>query len=214
METPLIIIVDDIESNILPLQHFLKKEGYRIVSTSDPKATQELAEMHKPDLIVLDIGMPEMNGIEVCELLKSNHATKEIPVIFLTVRSSEDTIVAAFNAGCTDYIIKPFHAFELITRIKKHIEIKFTLDSLIRSNSQMASLIRAKNEFFSLALKEILNPIQNIIDTSDGLLSASTMDHQLLSEPFKEPVIRIKDTASFVADTLIKFLKTQGEIVN
>jgi CheY-like chemotaxis protein len=119
-----ILIVDDTPENIHILSESLK--GFvKYIALNGEKAIK-LATEKIPDLILLDIIMPGMNGFEVCEKLKSDDRTKEIPIIFLSSESHSDSIVRGFEAGAADYVTKPFNAKELTTRVKTQIELKIS----------------------------------------------------------------------------------------
>lgn len=120
----LILIVDDNPENRKVLLSFLINKGYEVGSSRDGYKAIEFVKNEKPDLILLDIMMPGMDGFEVCEKLKSNPETKHIPVIFLTSKTCTEDIVRGFKSGAVDYVSKPFNSEELIARVEAHIEIK------------------------------------------------------------------------------------------
>ena len=121
---PLILIVDDTTKNIQVLGNMLYSKGYNISVATSGKEALESVKAKTPDLILLDIQMPEMDGFEVCKNLKSNPSTKEIPVIFLTAVTDPEKIVHGFELGAVDYITKPLNPAELFMRVATHIEIK------------------------------------------------------------------------------------------
>lgn len=113
-----ILIIDD-EQDLAELQAFnLSKEGYETLIANDGQQGYEIAANEKPALIILDLMMPELNGIDVCKLLKKNPETATIPVIMLTARSEEIDRVVGFEVGADDYLTKPFSNRELLLRIK------------------------------------------------------------------------------------------------
>lgn len=119
-----ILIVDDNLNNLQLLGKILTDNGYEvIVATSGAQALKNI-EKKDPDLILLDIMMPDMDGFEVCKRLKANDITKHIPVIFITAKKETDDIVKGFEVGAIDYITKPFNTMELLVRVKTHIEMK------------------------------------------------------------------------------------------
>ena len=126
----LILVVDDNPENINLLGNILRENGYEVGAASDANKAFEFVKNELPDLILLDVMMPGMNGFEVCEELKSNVETKHIPVIFLTAKTTTEDIVKGFKVGGVDYVTKPFKKEELIARVDTHIEIK-TLRSLL-----------------------------------------------------------------------------------
>jgi len=113
-----ILIIDD-ESDIREiLSYNLKKEGYQVITVSNGKEGIDIATKEQPDLILLDVMMPEMDGIEVCEILKEREQTQNILICFLTARSEDYSQIAGFNAGGDDYVSKPIKPKVLISRIK------------------------------------------------------------------------------------------------
>ncbi len=123
--TPLILIVDDEETNRLLLKQILKLNKYEYEEAFDGLEGIEKAKTILPDLILLDINMPNMSGFDACKKLKLMPETREIPIIFLTAINKTKTIIEGFNLGAVDYITKPFKTLELLARIEAHIELKF-----------------------------------------------------------------------------------------
>ncbi len=118
MDTYTILIVDD-ESDILDLlQYNIEREGYKVLLASDGEEAVKVARKHRPDLILLDIMMPKMDGIEVCRQIKEEPELSKTFIIFLTARSEEYSEVAGFDAGADDYIFKPIKPRVLLRRIK------------------------------------------------------------------------------------------------
>ncbi len=128
-----ILVVDDAPANIQVLSATLKEKGYQIsVATNGPQAL-ELVPRVAPDLILLDVVMPGMDGFETCRRLKESSATKSIPIIFLTARTEVGDIVKGFEMGAVDYVAKPFNAHELLARVHTHL----TIDRLNRENERL-----------------------------------------------------------------------------
>jgi len=128
----LILVVDDNAGNLQILGNMLTNEGYLVASATGGAKVVEFSLKRVPDLILLDIMMPEIDGFEVCRQLKSNKNTKSIPVIFLTAKIETEDIVTAFNAGAVDYIKKPFNSDELLARVKTHIDLKRAYEEIKR----------------------------------------------------------------------------------
>ena len=112
-----IMLVDDIMISMVQLKEALELKGFKVVMYDTPLRVLEFAKLLQPDLILLDIVMPQMSGIEVCEQLKSDEKTKSIPVIFLTALAQKKEVVKGVQAGAENYIVKPYHFEELFTRI-------------------------------------------------------------------------------------------------
>jgi len=121
---PTIMIVDDQPVNIQVLGKRLEMEDYTTMVAMNGKTALEMVNERKPDLILLDIMMPEMSGFEVCERLKRNPETQTIPIIFITAKTDPEDIVKGFTLGAVDYVSKPFNFAELKARIKNHTELK------------------------------------------------------------------------------------------
>ena len=119
----LILIVDDMPENIDVLYNILKNR-YEIIVAKNGEKALKLAKEKLPDLILLDILMPAMDGYEVCKKLKNDESTKVIPIIFLTAKSNEEDIERGLKCGVVDYVSKPFNTDELEARIETHLHLK------------------------------------------------------------------------------------------
>jgi diguanylate cyclase (GGDEF)-like protein len=125
-----LLVVDDAETNIGILSRMLK--DYEVMVASDGSGCLEVLEREHPDLILLDIMMPGMDGYEVCRRIKAREAWRDIPVLFLTARTDEASIVKGFDVGGSDYVTKPFRARELLARVKTQLQYKRALEQLRR----------------------------------------------------------------------------------
>jgi len=125
-----ILVVDDNQENLRVVVNYLQDKGYQMALALDGGNALKILETSKIDLILLDIMMPEMDGFEVCKIIKANDATKDIPIIFLTALTETNDIVKGFELGGVDYITKPFIKEELFARVSAHIKIKMMLDYL------------------------------------------------------------------------------------
>lgn len=139
-KTPLILIVDDVARNLQVLGTILSKENYKIAAANNGEQAISIANSTLPDLILLDIMMPGINGYEACARLKKNPKTRDIPIIFLTAKIELDDIVKGFETGAVDYITKPFNSVELLVRTKTHLELKISRDLLKIKNEQLEKL--------------------------------------------------------------------------
>jgi len=113
-----ILVVDDEQDLLDLIEYNLKKEGYNVLKAENGVQGLEMAKEHNPNLVLLDIMMPKMDGIEVCEKMRSNPDLKSIPVIFLTARSDEKTEVEGLDTGADDFVTKPISTTKLLSRIK------------------------------------------------------------------------------------------------
>jgi len=119
---PLLLLVDDMPQNLQVLTSHLGRD-YDLAITTQGRQTLDMALAHPPDLILLDVMMPDLDGFEVCKALKANVKTATIPVIFLTARVDVDSVVKGFELGAVDYVTKPFRAAELRARVKTHVQL-------------------------------------------------------------------------------------------
>lgn len=124
MTKSLILAVDDKPQNLQFLGKLLSDNGYEVGMAQNGQQALNFIQKSEPDLILLDIMMPVMDGYEVCRQLKDDFSTRHIPVIFLTAKADTEDVVRGFEVGGVDYVTKPFNAAELLARIRTHIEVK------------------------------------------------------------------------------------------
>lgn len=189
-EAPLILIVDDLAQNLQILTTHLGEAGYRVAAAKSGEQALKALEKIQPDLILLDIIMPEMDGLEVCRRLKADPRLADIPVIFLTAKSESEDLLQGFEAGGVDYITKPFHTAELLARVKTHTELKRHRDLILEyseqlksHNQQLEALNQEKNHFLGIAAHDLKNPLGNIL-TLTQLIKMGTIDSEALSKNY------------------------------
>lgn len=167
---PCILIVDDNPINLKIFGHILCEQNYLIIEARDGQIALELFETVKPDLVLLDVMMPGMDGFEVCRRIKSNPKNLNIPVIFLSARNDVADIVKGFESGAIDYLAKPFNKSELLARLKTHLDFKLTRDELIRTTDHLTELNELKNRIFSIIGHDLRSPLSNVKMTLDFIL--------------------------------------------
>ncbi len=136
----LILVVDDVPKNLQLVVEILDRSGYMTTFASGGKQALERLNKTNPDLILLDLMMPEMNGLEVCQNIKANSQYENLPIIFLTASNERDHLLQAFDHGAIDYINKPFYAPELLARVKTHLSLKQTQDELKQAYQQLEEI--------------------------------------------------------------------------
>ncbi|QTA82836.1 Signal transduction response regulator, receiver domain histidine kinase, Hpt-like [Desulfonema limicola] len=175
-----IIIVDDNPDNLRLLAGLLGQKGYNVRLIRDGKMVLASAKSAKPDLILLDILMPEINGYEVCRQLKQDKDTSDIPVIFISALNEVVDKVKAFSSGGVDYITKPFHQEEVFARIEAHLSLRKlqkdiaekntclleTQEKLIKAKAEAEQAARVKSQFLANMSHEIRTPLNSIIGLS------------------------------------------------
>ncbi|MDM8564672.1 diguanylate cyclase [Candidatus Halobeggiatoa sp. HSG11] len=128
--TSTILIVDDEPNNLDVLNNCLHSAGFKVLAATNGEMALKRVAYKKPDLILLDINMPKMDGFETCKRLRENESTKDTPVIFVTALADIETKLKAFHAGGVDYITKPFVEEEVLARVRVHIRLEKTLERL------------------------------------------------------------------------------------
>lgn len=168
-----ILIVDDSPKNVEILQNFLHKNGYQVLTAFDGVQAFEMCKVHLPDLILLDIIMPKMNGYETCASLKKEETTKDIPVIFLSSLTDINDLIQGFQYGAVDYITKPFNSHEILVRIKTQLDLK---------NSKETIQIQKKNyqQLVNVLCHDITNPFNTITTLVDFLKSNKNNINKML----------------------------------
>ena len=148
-----ILIVDDTPENLSVLFNLLNSR-YEVLAAESGSVALEITEQDKPDLILLDIIMPEIDGYEVCRILKSSEDTKHIPVIFISALNEADNKVKGFDAGAVDYITKPIQHEEVFARIQTHLDIKHLTEKLTRLNSSLEEKVKERTKELEEKIKE------------------------------------------------------------
>lgn len=157
-----ILVVDDVEENTYIVSTILKSAGYTPFVANSGKQAIQIAETQHPDLVLLDINMPEMNGYEVCKYFKEHEPIADIPIVFLTVHADAESIAKAFDTGAVDYLTKPFKKAELLARVKVHLALRQAQELLEDQNESLKRLNDEKNEFLGIAAHDLKNPLNSI----------------------------------------------------
>lgn len=159
---PTLLVVDDNPKNLQIVALILRELNYKLIIATDGKSAVDLVERARPDLILLDVMMPGMDGFDTCKMIKSNPANDNIPVIFLTALSEKVNTVKGFEVGGVDYMVKPFNKEELVTRIKTHLELKFTRDKLQKTTDNLIELNSIKDKLFSIIGHDLRSPVGSL----------------------------------------------------
>lgn len=172
---PTILVVDDNKKNLQVLGNILHEEAYKVAMAIEGNSAIKLANQLLPDLIILDIMMPGMDGFEVCKILKADENTKEIPIIFLTAKIEIDDVIEGFNLGGADYITKPFKRKELIVRIKNHLDLINSKRKIIEQANELKAANIFKDKLFSIIGHDLRSPLSSLKLTFD-LIVAGLID--------------------------------------
>jgi two-component system, sensor histidine kinase and response regulator len=167
--TPTVLIVDDNLNNVKIIALTLRSLNFKLVIATNGMTAVEMVEKTKPDLVLLDVMMPEMDGYETCRIIKSKKENTNLPIIFLTALTDKENTVKGFEVGGVDYITKPFNKEELISRVITHLELKFTRDKLEQTTVYLTSLNTVKDKMFSVIGHDLRSPLGSVKMTLEFL---------------------------------------------
>lgn len=198
-----ILIVDDILENIQVLAGILSKEGVKISIATNGLQGVDTAMKLLPDLILMDVTMPEMDGYEACRLLKENETTDHIPIIFLTARVDTEDLIKGFKAGGVDYITKPYNPTELLARVVNHLDLKFAKEEIEKAKEKLELANRDKDRFLALVSHDLRSPFAGIIGLVDLVVDDfESFDKEELFSYFKTFQTSLRVQHKFLEDLL------------
>ena len=192
-----ILLVDDQPANLRVVSTLLSRHGYEVLAAQDGPAALEVCAHTTPDLVLLDILMPGMDGFDVLTTIKQDERLMRVPVICLTAMQDRDLLVRAFEAGAVDYVTKPFMAEELLARVSVHLGLKLTRDRLERVAQERQDLV-------NLVAHDLKNPLSSVLFASDMLL-------QQACKPERIPryLEMIHDSAGDAISYIRRYLESQ-----
>jgi signal transduction histidine kinase len=213
--TGLILIVDDTPANLDTLSTVLSDVGYEIaIATSGEKALQ-LLQRRCPDLILLDVRMPGIDGFETCQRIKAIPKTSDIPIVFMTSLIDINNKIKGFNYGAVDYISKPFQEQEILARVRTHIELHLLTQNLEQQVAAQTASLRIANEalekaniskrsFLSTMSQEIRTPIETILRLTEQL---QEQKYGILNSQQVEDLANIEDNGNHLISLISNTLK-------
>lgn len=189
-----ILVVDDITKNLQVVGTVLRNQGYKVMAAASGAEALKCVRTQLPDLILLDLMMPEMDGLEVCRRLKSDSTTSQVPVIFLTASNEMEHLVNGFEVGAVDYVTKPFNPPELLARVRTHLELKHARERLREMNEE-------KNEFMGIAAHDLRNPLGAITGYAEILIEEMESLQPSVPEPGARAVREAGECAGRIRET-------------
>ena len=193
-----ILVVDDEPTNIFVLDGLLSANNFNVITASNGKKALELIKTEKPDLVLLDIMMPEMSGIEVLQRIINDPETNELPVLMVSAKTDSEVIETAMNIGAIDYIPKPFVDIELLARVRSGLRLKKNIDHL-------KELIESKSNFIRTVSHDLRTPFASISGFADILLNDPDLRKKMTSE-HKEFLQYIIETSHYLIGYFNKLL--------
>ena len=205
-----ILIVDDVMSNVLLLKVLLTNEKFAIATASNGRQALEQVEKENPDLVLLDVMMPDMSGFEVAQHLKSNPNTADIPIIFLTALNSTADIVKGFQVGANDFISKPFNKEELIIRVTHQISLVAAKRLILSKTEELQRTIAGRDKLYSVIAHDLRSPMGSIKMVLNMLI-LSLPSEKIGAEMYELLTMANQTTEDVFSllDNLLKWTKSQ-----
>jgi two-component system sensor histidine kinase/response regulator len=210
-----ILIVDDVVSNVLLLKILLSNEKFQVCTANSGEACIEQTKAEKPDLILLDVMMPGIDGFQTATILKKNPETQNIPVIFLTALNNTSDLVHGFQVGASDFLTKPFNKEELIVRVMHQIELVAAKRLIEVQNAELRATIANRDKMYSVIAHDLRSPMASIRMVLNLVVSAATPETvgpelwELLDKANKE-----SEDVHDLLDNLLKWTKSQTGRLN
>ncbi|MDD4655786.1 MAG: hybrid sensor histidine kinase/response regulator [Bacteroidales bacterium] len=210
-----VLIIDDVDANVLLLKLLISKAGYKILTATNGQEAIKLVEENNPDLILLDIMMPIMDGHEVAKKLKEMPDKANIPIIFLSALSSTEEIVKGFKLGAADYITKPFNKEELLTRINHQVDLIHAKKTIVQQTIELKKTIQGRDKLYSVIAHDLRSPIASIRMVMEVLING--IPKEALEPEMYDLLImanRLTDDSFNLLDNLLKWTKSQTGRLN
>ena len=210
-----ILIVDDVVSNVLLLKILLSNEGFQVCTANNGRLCIEQARTESPDLILLDVMMPDLSGFDTAVILKKDPDLKDIPIIFLTALNSPSDLVKGFSVGASDFLSKPFNKEELLVRVMHQIEFLAAKRTVVRQNRELMATINNRDKMYSVIAHDLRSPMASIRMVLN-LVVASLSPEQIGSELFDllDKANRESEDVHDLLDNLLKWTKSQTGRLN
>lgn len=205
-----ILVVDDVTSNVLLLKILLTNEKFQICTASNGHQCVEVARSEHPDLILLDVMMPELNGFDTAVILKKDPLTADIPIIFLTALNSPSDLVHGFQVGAHDFLSKPFNKEELIMRVMHQISLVAAKRYIIEQNEKLKQIISNRDKMYSVIAHDLRSPMASIRMVLNLCVNVVTPD-MVGEEIFGllDKANRESEETHDLLDNLLKWTKSQ-----
>ena len=210
-----ILIVDDVVSNVLLLKILLTNEKFQVCTASNGKQCIEVAKSEHPDLILLDVMMPDLNGFDTAVILKKDATTQEIPIIFLTALNNPSDLVKGFQVGANDFLTKPFNKEELVMRVMHQIQLVAAKRIIVRQNEELKRTISNRDKMYSVIAHDLRSPmasIRMVLNLAVNVVSPETVGEEIFG--LLDKANRESEETHDLLDNLLKWTKSQTGRLN
>jgi Signal transduction histidine kinase len=210
-----ILIVDDVVSNVLLLKILLSNEKFQVCTANCGNMCIEQAKSEKPDLILLDVMMPDISGFDTAVILKKDPETKDIPIIFLTALNNPSDLVHGFQVGASDFLTKPFNKEELVIRVMHQITVVAAKRIIEKQNRELMTTISNRDKMYSVIAHDLRSPMASIRMVLNLVVTAMSPDivgpelFELLDKANRE-----SEEVHDLLDNLLKWTKSQTGRLN
>lgn len=210
-----ILIVDDVVSNVLLLKILLTNEQFRVCTANNGTTCIEMAKKELPDLILLDVMMPDINGFDTAVVLKKDEATKDIPIIFLTALNTPQDLVHGFQVGANDFLTKPFNKEELVMRVMQQISLVAAKRIIEKQNNELRATLTNRDKMYSVIAHDLRSPmasIRMVLNLVVSSVSPETVGPELYT--LLDQANRESEDVHDLLDNLLKWTKSQTGRLN
>ena len=210
-----ILVVDDVMSNVLLLKILLTNEQFQVITCSNGNSCLELARTEHPDLILLDVMMPDISGFDTCSELRKDEETKDIPVIFLTALNNPADLVHGVQVGGNDFLTKPFNKEELVMRVMHQISLVAAKRIIVSQNIELRRTISNRDKMYSVIAHDLRSPMASIRMVLNLLVNAippETIGQELFD--LIDKANRESEETHDLLDNLLKWTKSQTGRLN
>ena len=210
-----ILIVDDVVSNVLLLKILLTNEKFQVCTANCGNACIEQAKKEHPDLILLDVMMPDISGFDTAVILKKDPETKDIPIIFLTALNTPADLVKGFQVGANDFLTKPFNKEELVMRVVQQISLVAAKRIIIQQNEELKRTISNRDKMYSVIAHDLRSPmasIRMVLNLAVSVVSPDTVGEEIYG--LLDKANRESEETHDLLDNLLKWTKSQTGRLN
>ena len=205
-----ILIVDDVVSNVLLLKILLTNEKFQVCTANNGRTCIEMAKKEHPDLILLDVMMPDINGFDTAVVLKKDEETKDIPIIFLTALNTPQDLVHGFKVGASDFLTKPFNKEELVMRVTQQISLVAAKRIIEKQNAELKATLSNRDKMYSVIAHDLRSPMASIRMVLNLVVQSASVEtvgpelYMLLDQANRE-----SEEVHDLLDNLLKWTKSQ-----